>query len=138
MKIEISGDSSLIKTLKSLAQHDFSDVLTKACMLVEAEAKQRCPVDSGYLRNSITTSVEDNVGYIGSNVEYAPYVEYGTGLFAEEGNGRKDTPWWYKDAKGEWHKTSGQNPQPYLRPAINNNQQRITELIAHRVEELLK
>ena len=45
----------------------------------EGFAKEQCPVDTGRLRNSITNEVDDgeNAVYIGSNVEYAPYVEYG-------------------------------------------------------------
>lgn len=45
----------------------------------EGYAKEDCPVDTGRLRNSITNKmVEDEMAvYIGTNVEYAPYVEYG-------------------------------------------------------------
>lgn len=44
----------------------------------EGYAKDNCPVDTGRLRNSITNQVvEDELAvYIGTNVEYAPYVEY--------------------------------------------------------------
>lgn len=35
-------------------------------------------IDTGRLRNSISHAVEDDAAYIGTNVEYAPYVEYGT------------------------------------------------------------
>ena len=43
----------------------------------EGYAKQGCPVDTGNLRNSITNTVVESDVYIGTNVEYAPYVEYG-------------------------------------------------------------
>jgi hypothetical protein len=44
----------------------------------EAEhfAKDECPVDTGRLRNSITHNVDGKDVYIGSNVEYAVFVEY--------------------------------------------------------------
>lgn len=35
-------------------------------------------VDTGRLRDSITHSIDDTSAYIGTNVEYAPYVELGT------------------------------------------------------------
>lgn len=35
-------------------------------------------VDTGRLRGSISHATSDNEVYIGSNVEYAPYVELGT------------------------------------------------------------
>ena len=48
-------------------------------LLVEAEAKKLCPVDTGKLRASITPVIESwAAGYVGTNTHYAPYVEYGT------------------------------------------------------------
>ena len=44
----------------------------------EGYAKKDCPVDTGRLRNSISNKVQDKDVYIGTNVEYAPYQEYGT------------------------------------------------------------
>lgn len=44
----------------------------------ETYAKQMCPVDTGNLRNSIThVQVNDSTEAVGTNVEYAPYVELG-------------------------------------------------------------
>ena len=103
--------------------------LNDACQIVENSAVEKCPVHDGILRASITHQVgqEDGayVGAIGSNVEYAPYVHEGTGLYAKDGNGRKDVPWWYKDASGAWHSTSGQKPQPFLQDAIDENMDNI-------------
>jgi HK97 gp10 family phage protein len=48
-------------------------------LLVEGEAKKRCPVDTGKLRASITPVIESwAAGYVGTNTAYAPFVEYGT------------------------------------------------------------
>lgn len=49
-------------------------------LAAEGHAKRACPVDTGNLRNSITHAVEGSEGavYVGTNVEYAPYVEMGT------------------------------------------------------------
>ena len=74
-------------------------------------------VDTGTMMNSITHQVEDNACYVGTNVEYAIYHEYGTGIYAEGGNGRK-TPWFYVDAKGEGHFTHGMKPIHFLKNAI--------------------
>jgi HK97 gp10 family phage protein len=102
--------------------------LGKACALVEAEAKKKAPKDSGELRRSITSKVEGTQGVVFTPLEYAPYVEYGTGLFAESG-GRLDVPWNYQDDKGEWHSTSGQKPQPFMRPALDENRKEIERII---------
>jgi phage gpG-like protein len=47
-------------------------------LTAEGHAKKITPVDTGRLRNSISHAVEDKAVYIGSNVEYAPYVELGS------------------------------------------------------------
>lgn len=64
---------------------------------VERAAKRLCPVDTGRLRSSITRGEiardgNDLVATIGTNVEYARHVEFGT---------------------------SRQRAQPYLRPALD-------------------
>lgn len=45
----------------------------------EGYAKDECPVHTGTLRNSIANQVvsDDYAVQVGTNVEYAPYVEYG-------------------------------------------------------------
>ena len=52
--------------------------LEKVGLTAERYAKTLCPVDTGRLRNSISHAVEGDSAYIGTNVEYAPYVEMGT------------------------------------------------------------
>lgn len=49
-------------------------------LAAERFAKEETPVDTGRLRNSITHSlnIEGKEVYVGTNVEYAPYVELGT------------------------------------------------------------
>lgn len=115
---------------------DCSKALEKAALFIENEAKLRCPVgDTGLLRASITHDVEGNEAVIGTNMEYAPYVEYGTGLFAEAGDGRQDVPWHYQTADGEWHSTYGQYPQPYLRPALDENLDELTKIMTRELKQ---
>jgi HK97 gp10 family phage protein len=109
-----------IEKIGSVAQAQ--QALGQACALVERSAKQKAPKGEGDLRRSITSKVDGLVGIVFTPLEYAPYVEYGTGIHAEGGNGRKDVPWAYEDEKtGELIWTSGQEPQPYMRPALYEN-----------------
>ena len=126
--------NQLIIGLENLQNLDYTQPLNQACIAVENLAKQKCPVDKGDLRNSITHEVNGNVGVVGSNKEYAPYVEFGTGLFAVEGNGRQDR-WCYQDAEGNWHSTIGQHPQPYLQPALLESPQKIEEIFMRFIEK---
>lgn len=65
-------------------------------LLAEAYAIKKCPVDTGRLRGSISHGVDEaeQCAFIGTNVEYAPYVEYGT---------------------------SKMKPKPFFKPAVNNH-----------------
>lgn len=46
-------------------------------LTAEGHAKKETPVDTGRLRNSVSHTTDDEAAYIGTNVEYAPYVELG-------------------------------------------------------------
>ena len=103
--------------------------LLQACILVEGQAVLLAPVATSRLKQSIDYIVDDDelVGYVGTNVDYAIYVEFGTGEFAENGNGRKGG-WMYIDPSGEWFFTWGIEPQPYLRPAFRQTKGQIEAL----------
>lgn len=135
----IENLDKLISKLEKL--DNVNQAMEQACILVENEAKIKCPVDNGLLRNSITHYIEDNpnelVGVVGTNVEYAPYVEFGTGIYSSLGNGRQDR-WKYKDAKGEWHSTIGQHPQPYLQPALEENRSKIEKMFKEQIKKGVK
>lgn len=110
--------------------------MKKACLVVERDAKINCPVDQGTLRASITHDVESNsqeiVGSVFSNLNYAPYVEYGTGIYAKDGNGRK-TPWnWGNEGSNKWpgrRGWQGSQAQPFLEPAIEDNKEKIVNIL---------
>lgn len=128
MIVKIDANSLLKRIDKMCSETNISAAIGKACALVEGEAKKKAPKDTGALRRSISSTVKGTEGIVFTPLEYAPYVEYGTGLFAEKG-GRKDVPWYYKDEEGKWHRSSGQHPHPYMRPALNENREEILRLI---------
>lgn len=127
--IRIEGLDEVLKRLENIGSvQQAQRALGKACALVESAAKRNAPKDTGELRRSITSKVEGLTGIIFTPLEYAPYVEYGTGIFAESG-GRTDVPWHYQDAEGNWHSTVGQDPQPFMRPALYDNKQNIINIL---------
>ena len=140
MKItfDLIGEEKVFEILDNLVDtQELERAMAKAAIFVEAEAKKRAPRDTGNLANSITSKVETSggevVGTVFTPLYYAPYVEYGTGLFAEDGNGRQDVPWHYQDDKGEWHTTSGQHPQPFMRPALDENREQVIQILKEGV-----
>lgn len=128
-KVNFEGLNEVLNRLDNLiSTQQIQQSLGKACALVERSAKQKAPKDNGELRRSITSKVEGLQGVVFTPLEYAPYVEYGTGLFAEE-QGRMDVPWNYQDDEGVWHSTSGQKPQPFMRPALDENRTKIIQIM---------
>ena len=95
--IDITIDVDNTESIKELAKEAVERALEAVGLLGEGYAKRLCPVDTGRLRNSIThgTDLADSTAWIGTAVEYASYVEFGTILT---------------------------KAQPFLKPAVNDNQ----------------
>jgi len=64
--------------------------LERGAKKIQKNAKYLAPVDKGHLRNSIKTksqATNDGVeAQVFTNLEYAPYVEFGTGQRGRESN----------------------------------------------------
>ena len=107
------------------------EALEEAAQVIENQAKMNCPTGNGELRASITHVITKNgaviVATIGSNIFYAPYVHQGTGLYAIDGDGRKEVPWFYKDLQGKWHSTEGMKPNPFLQDAFDSEIEKVKE-----------
>lgn len=62
--------------------------LERGAKKIQKNAKYLTPVDTGHLRNSIKTKSETTQdgaeAQVYTNVEYAPYVEFGTGQRGSE------------------------------------------------------
>lgn len=121
-------------------------ILTEIGMKAEGYAKKLCPVGTpestgikgyqgGTLRDSITFKVEseDDKGTvaIGSNVEYAPYVELGTGPYFEP------PPSWetFEAERGAGIKKGGYvKARKFLRPAIENHISEYQKIIKNELK----
>lgn len=75
MEIKIEDNS---KDVLAELEKNIPVALEECGLAAEGYAKRLCPVDTGLLRNSITHTVVGESAYVGTNVEYAPYVEMGT------------------------------------------------------------
>lgn len=82
-----------------------SAVVRKVALDTEADAKALAPVDTGNLRNSITTAVQGDGlrAAVVATASYAPFVEQGT---------------------------SRQAPQPFMGPATDRNAPMFREAMA--------
>ena len=95
---------------KSEINKALEQALEEIGLTAEGYAKLICPVDTGRLRNSITHEVDadENVVYIGTNVEYAAPVELGV--------------------------PPKRRAQPYLRPAAENHADEYKRIIESRLK----
>jgi len=111
-RLEVSGfeKAAALKTLASAVKGYVDEALKAAADLCVSEAKRLAPVRTGRLRDSIRI-LERGAGYVivGSDVEYAPYVEFGT----------------YRMA-----------PRSFLRPAVWDAVYTFQEVIKVRVERI--
>lgn len=80
MSVTISVTFNRFPEIAAALPEQTSAVVRKASFDVEAHAKNRVPVDTGALKNSISTEFEDRglTGIIAPHTEYATFVEFGT------------------------------------------------------------
>lgn len=108
--------------IKGKIQDAITDALIEIGVTVEGEAAKRAPVGTpesthkkgyrgGSLRQSITSQlVDDNKVAIGTNIEYATYVELGT---------------------------SKMKAKPYLRPALDDKRDEIPKILEKHLQRKL-
>lgn len=107
MKIEFD-DKEVLAMFEKIANEvpkAMEDIVSNAGAVALTEARNKVPVDTGALKGSLTLEVdldEDTPSAIvGTNLEYAPAVEYGT---------------------------SRQRPQPYMGPAEEMAKKKMNEI----------
>jgi len=83
-------------------------VLEEIGLTAETEAKQLAPVDTGRLRASLDHKVEGHTVYIGTNVEYGKYQEFGT---------------------------SNMKAQPFLKPAVIGQIEKYKQMVREALKE---
>lgn len=112
--------------------------LEEASGEVEAQTKRNTKVDTGKTKNSWEHKVHDGKleAEVGSRYQNALWEEFGTGIYALNGDGRKDVPWFYKDANGKGHMTSGKKPRRALHRAYESSKNKIIKSCQERFKEL--
>ena len=123
----VSRAKSRVKALSKTSRTQVAEGVNRAAAIVEGGAKVDCPVDTGLLRDSIhitPASIKSSSisAEVGTNVEYAPYVEFGTGA-----RGGYDYP---TKMKLRYSKNAaGQKAQPFLGKSLNDNKNTVTAII---------
>jgi HK97 gp10 family phage protein len=114
------GDIAAMKAKLSLLRASLPDAeeakMKRIVLQIERDAKSIVPVDTGNLRASIESRVIRNndggiTGVVGTNTDYAAFVEFGT---------------------------SKMGAQPYLRPAVEQNRETVRELLGEGFGETME
>lgn len=125
---KVIGAQELARRWNNIGGDRFAEAaLHAAALLVQNEAKKLVPKRTRSLSRSIIVDVVQVgpgkfVARIGPTEPHGKYVEFGTGIYAEGGNGRK-TPWVYMVGPGKFVTTRGMKARPYLRPALDNKRE---------------
>ena len=165
---ELIGVDSLIAKCRKLASKQVGEDIVRRAVLnacknvVQAEAKLRAPANEGELRNSIKVRVKMKgdraIGEVFTNSDHGAYVELGTGpkgqashsgISPEASVSYRSSPWYVHEDQinvgpyhfqkmGEFYKMYGQPAQPYLYPALKDNQERVSNNISNYVNRKLK
>lgn len=149
--ITIKGIDSLIHKLNKISNTEqVKATMDKAVLLVHAHAKALAPVDTGALAGSIHPKTivgrKEIIGKVYTNLNYAPFVEFGTGI---KGNGTypnkdvklsyRNTPWVYTPDGGDtFYRTEGQVAQPFMYPAIKRNEKKIKAMFKEALHTDIK
>lgn len=102
-------DMKLKKAKKSVVV-DVDETIKKYAYMMEAQAKSLAPVDTGYMRNSVSTSFKFLSATLSVSAEYATYVEFGT---------------------------SKQTPQPFFYLAFDSLKDQLLKEIQRKMGEIL-
>jgi len=123
--------------------------MRESVLLVEGAAKKLDPVDTGQLRSSIASHIEGGSkssqieGVVYSNAEYAPHVEFGTEPHKKAVGSDEFitsvTDWCRRHGIKDPYpiirkiRRSGTKAQPFLIPALHQNQNRIQAIFNARM-----
>lgn len=109
--------------------------IKKATIKVQGDAKLLAPVDTGRLRNSIQAETKEIggkvVGRIFTNLEYAPYVEFGTGQRGEASPSPPKSPddLYYRQ---DW---AGMEAHPFMYPAAKQNEKVVPKIVGEEIRK---
>ena len=136
MRVSVSTSIANSRNLNSINDALISGV-SKAAMLVQGSAKNKAPVDSGALRQSIRADKakvqgENVTATVSTNLEYAPYVEFGTGSRGQSTNTNTEVKVNYRS---DW---SGNRAQPFLWPALRENRNNSIKIIREEIRKAVK
>lgn len=121
---------------------ELKDTMVKATTVVHGQAKENANFKKGYQKGQLKGSIHMEVkaypnkiqGRVYTNIQHAPFVEFGTGI-----RGTGSYPYEIDGLKLEYKKDwAGMKAQPYMYPALKQNEKYIKQLFKEGVHTKLK
>lgn len=144
VEFKVTGFEELAEKLLNLSGPEAVDSalrrgLLKGGTILQGAAKKECPVDTGYLRNSIAVTEEEDGVDVGTDVEYGIYVEFGTGALGDPSvTHTNKEKWVYFDTVSGGFKTGyPQPPRPFLYPALRLTKDDIKKAVKDEIRNEL-
>ena len=150
--IEVKGDKEIIRVMERYPQiyrEEMTKVITAAVLAVDKAAKEKTPVNTGQLRDSYYREVHhigaaEVQGAVGSELHYAPYVEFGTKPhFPPRGPIERwaelvlgDASAWFMVARAIAGR--GTKPRGMFAKAIVQEKERVRKLLIRGRDEIVK
>lgn len=121
IQLRVKGIDQLVRSIKAWEgdkSREVARLVVSTAYEIERDAKKAAPVDTGRLRASITRQVGKNERFpsavVGTNVKYAPFVEFGTGRAGAASD--VETPDGYTHGS-----STGVAARPFLFPAFESH-----------------
>lgn len=145
INFRVEGLSDLTKKLAALKNIEKDPRIDKAlgrgAARVQAAVKMLTPVDTGNLRNKIVLNHEKMMEYaVTTNVEYAVYVEYGTGRIGDPTvpHTSKESWTYYSEKLQKFITTHGQKPAHMFTKGFAQAHKTAFEIVRKEVMEVIK
>lgn len=145
INFRVEGLDGLLKKLEALKNIEKDPRIDKAlgrgAARIQAAVKELTPVDTGNLQNKIFVAHEKMMEYsVTTNVEYALYVEYGTGKLGDPTvpHTSKDHWTYYSDKLQMFITTHGQKPAHMFTKGFASAHRKAFEIVNKEVMEVIK
>lgn len=145
INFRVEGLSDLTKKLAALKNIEKDPRIDKALgrggARIQAAVKMLTPVDTGNLVNKIVLNHEKMMEYaVTTSVEYAVYVEYGTGKLGDPTvpHTSKESWTYYSDKLQKFITTHGQEPAHMFTKGFSQAHKTAFEIVRKEVWEVVK
>lgn len=133
--VEFDDNSKeVLAALKNAVERGLDAIGGKAVDYAKESLRRQKAVDSSNLIENIEYKVDGEDVYIGTDVEYGIYVEFGTGAENYPGGTPKKTWVYFDELDGEFHIAHPMRARPYLKPAATDHTKEYRDILKDSLE----